>query len=364
VPGAVHVMSRPACRVVTAAVILLLGACAAGPSAVQEGATVDQLVGEHGEIHALDARGEFRAVLCATARQTGGLYPDNRPCEDMLRDVPPEPPLPAGPIDVESAIRPYTVLIVPGLGFDCFGRLVGSPGELIEIIRQLGHDVRIVPVQGLGDTGLNAAIIRDAVAGLDAAARARPLIMVGYSKGTPDILTALVEYPEVASAVSAVVSISGAVGGSPLAEQSSRWTLDLLASIPGSECEKSTETALDSLSPGPRHAWLAAHPLPQNIDYFSLVTWPQQENISTILKGSYKDLAKIDARNDSQVLVTDQVIPGSRLLGFLDADHWAVAVPVNRKHPILGSTFVNHNDFPREILFVALLRYVDQVLTD
>jgi hypothetical protein len=80
------------------------------------------------------------------------------------------------------------------------------------------------------------------------------------------------------------------------------------------------------------------------------------------LKPSYNKLARIDGRNDGQVLFYDQVIPGSTLLGYVNADHWALAVPIARTHDMLGATFVNHNDFPREALLEALLRFVEEDL--
>jgi hypothetical protein len=70
----------------------------------------------------------------------------------------------------------------------------------------------------------------------------------------------------------------------------------------------------------------------------------------------------VDPRNDSQVIFYDQVIPGSVLLGYINADHWAAAVPFNRNHPVLGAMFVDKNAFPREVLFEAILRYVEEDL--
>jgi hypothetical protein len=78
---------------------------------------------------------------------------------------------------------------------------------------------------------------------------------------------------------------------------------------------------------------------------------------------TYRKLARIDPRNDSQVIYSDQIIPGSTLVGFLNADHWAVAVPIDRAHNVIGSTVVNHNDYPREALLEALLRYVEEDLS-
>lgn len=49
-------------------------------------------------------------------------------------------------------------------------------------------------------------------------------------------------------------------------------------------------------------------------------------------------------------------------MGFLNADHWAVAVPINRSHPAVSKTLVNHNDYPREALLEAVLRFVEEDL--
>ena len=55
-------------------------------------------------------------------------------------------------------------------------------------------------------------------------------------------------------------------------------------------------------------------------------------------------------------------MPGSTLLGYLDADHWAVALPINRTHPTLAETLVTQNAYPREALVEALLRFVEEDL--
>jgi hypothetical protein len=90
--------------------------------------------------------------------------------------------------------------------------------------------------------------------------------------------------------------------------------------------------------------------------------FPQPERISSLLTSSYDKLARIDARNDSQVIFYDQVVPGSTLLGYLNADHWAVAVPINRTHSAIASMFVTQNAYPREALLEAVLRFVEEDL--
>ena len=63
-----------------------------------------------------------------------------------------------------------------------------------------------------------------------------------------------------------------------------------------------------------------------------------------------------------QVIFYDQIIPGSTLLGYLNADHWAAAVPIAAEHPFIGRHFVDQNDFPREAIAEALMRFVEEDL--
>jgi hypothetical protein len=58
----------------------------------------------------------------------------------------------------------------------------------------------------------------------------------------------------------------------------------------------------------------------------------------------------------------DQVIPGSTVLAYLNADHWAVALPIARSHPAIASALVDKNAFPRELLLEALMRYIEEDL--
>ena len=96
--------------------------------------------------------------------------------------------------------------------------------------------------------------------------------------------------------------------------------------------------------------------------YYSLVTFPQPERISSILKSSWSKLAQIDPRNDSQMIFYDQVVPDSdarrlcqcRPLGTCGADR---AIAYHDR-----SMFVTQNAYPREALLEALLRFVEEDL--
>jgi len=66
--------------------------------------------------------------------------------------------------------------------------------------------------------------------------------------------------------------------------------------------------------------------------------------------------------NDGQVIFYDQFLPNSALLAYLNADHWAAAVPIARTHDVAGKLLVDRNAYPREALYEALLRLIEEDL--
>ena len=312
-----------------------------------------------GWTRAVDRRSAFRQIFCEVSDVHGASAPDYRECEEALRRLVPEPDIPLIDRARSGDAAPMTLLVVLGLGFDCVRRFVDGNGQLLSVAEELGHSIEIVAIDGWGSSDANADIIRDRIHELAEEQPEGRLVLVGYSKGTNDILTSLVNYPEAGGQVDAVVSIAGAVGGSQLALGAGDWSLGLLKALPGSTCTVPDDSALGSLYPEVRRRWLEENSLPAHVAYFSIVSYPELDRISTALRPGFRSLADVDARNDGQVIVLDQVIPGSEVLGFVNADHWAVTLPIARAHPWLAAAGINRNDFPREILLEAILKYVD-----
>lgn len=309
-----------------------------------------------------DRRGRFREIFCEVLESRGEDWPDYRPCEQALTRVADEPDGTGEPVNMGNSDDRLLALFVPGVGWECVANWLKIDESVDALLKAFGYDARLLEVDGLSSSANNARQIRDGIAALPPEFDQRPILLIGYSKGATDILEAMVAYPELQQRVVAVLSTAGSIGGSPLAAAADQEDLNIMRHFPGSECSKGDGGAIDSLRPTTRRSWLAHHPLPPAVAYYSLATYPEPDRISSVLDGMYRKLGQVDMRNDGQVIFYDQLIPGSTLLGFVNADHWAVAVPIARSHRFIGATFVDQNDYPREALIEAVLRFVEEDL--
>ena len=337
-------------------------ACSTAPLSPYTTETPPLVLVQAGEAGVRDQRARFREIFCAVLEARRVDLPDYRNCEEALTRVGDEPTATGRSVALLPSQRRLVAAIVPGLGWECFADWLNVSGSAAAHVRKFGYEVRLLEVGGLSGTEVNAQQIRDQVLAMQLGPGERRLVLVGYSKGAPDILEAVVKYPEIRQHIAAVVSAAGAVGGSPLANSAKQSQADLLRHFPGAKCESGDAKAVESLRPSVRREWLARHPLPREFPYYSVVAYPDPERISSVLRGSYKKLSKVDARNDSQLIFYDAVIPGSTLTAYVNADHWALAVPVNRSHSTIGSMLTTQNAYPREALLEALLRFVEEDL--
>ncbi len=308
-----------------------------------------------------DGRGRFREIYCAVQVDHGASLPYDRPCEDVLSRLQDEPEPTGNPVWLGEARLKLRILVVSGIYSECISHITNAYSYALTRLERYGYRTGQVRVSGRSSSTHNASEIRNALLALDLHPDEK-IALVGYSKGTPDILEAVATYPEILKNVVAVISVAGAVGGSPLVEMVDEPYQQLLRKLPASHCPPGEGDPLESLKRSTRQKWLSRNPLPRSVKYFSLSTFAERNDISALLRPTYDRLAMIDPRNDSQLIYYDQIIPGSTLLGYAKADHWAVAMPFSQDMPLLSPTLLNKNEFPREVLLEAIIRFVEEKL--
>ncbi len=177
----------------------------------------------------------------------------------------------------------------------------------------------------------------------------RKFIVVGYSKGTPDLQTALALQPGVRDKIAAFVSVAGASGGSPIADTLPA-VLDQWMGKANDKagCKGNMADGFKSLKKETRQRFLASYPHPF-VPSYSVAAMTTDDRVPKSAAQTFKLLCAFDKQNDAQLLKPDQVIPESIFLGTVLSDHLNVALKMGA-------------NFPRAALLEAAVRFVNDDL--
>jgi hypothetical protein len=310
-----------------------------------------------GQPQATDDRVRFREIYCGVLASASP--PVRTSCDAALVRLSDEPPERSDAAPLPQPDPRLHILFIGGAFGECFGNVATPVPGAIEKLSSLGYRIRVVTVGGRSSSTHNARQIADAVRDEPLSAGDK-LVLVGYSKGTPDILEFLVGNPELASRVDAVVSIAGAVNGSPLSDAYA-GLYQKFSSIDVRRCEAGDGGVMDSLRVDVRMSWLATHRLPATVRYFSLGSFTTPEQTARLMSLTKRRLGRAEPLNDGQMIFYDQLIPGSVLLGYAYGDHWAVVLPLQEKWPHWGGNSAGTH-YPRDLLFEAVVLYVGEAL--
>lgn len=266
-----------------------------------------------------------------------------------------------------------SVLVVPGIFGDCVANqsLPFSDGITrnaatnltagYAYLKAFGFPrVRAIDVRGRAASSVNGEAIAGAVFKESQDSSVLRIVVIGYSKGVPDTLHAL-ERLKVAGMPHqplSFVSLSGVVLGTPIADAHEDLYERFAARFEGLECTPSDGGEVASLTRRERTRWLTKHPLPAGVNLYTVVAHAGVESTSVALRPFHRLLARVDPRNDGQVLASDAVLPNSTLLAEAISDHWTYVLPL-RNHPSrLVRTAAADLAYPRVEFFRALLRTV------
>ena len=341
------------CLISLSAFAVALGGCATGSQA-QAQLSPPAILAPVGVAGVIDARAEFERIACQVNDARGRQFPDFRECSEIFTAM--GPVLPAPPVAQREPCC-FNLVFVPGILGECIAHLATPFSDSYDRLRRLGHSVHVIPVKGRASSEFNGKEIAAYLAAREA--ELDKVILIGYSKGLPDLLEALAANPDAAwtNKVRAVVSVAGVVSGTPAADQFAHLYDTLFAKLPWHSCAPQDGGGVDSLTRAARLGFLASNPMPRSIKFYSLVALPRSSGVNPILAPFHAILAG-QGPNDGQVPVYNAVVPGSYLLGYLNGDHWAVALPFNRSHSLETAVLRIANAFPREVLIDAVLEFV------
>lgn len=265
-----------------------------------------------------------------------------------------------GKTDLQPIPDKYKVLIVPGV----FGACVESAAPAFKEGQAHLHDKHGLTLELLSVPNASSETNAQTIAQYIKDHRKndpRKYIVVGYSKGAPDLHVALSTDAEAASGVAAFITVAGAVGGSPIADLLPAQMDRLLKSYNLMKCEGDLTATFKSLQRGTRQAFMAAHPDPP-VPSYSIAAVSDRSNTSKFMLENWLMMSIYGPRQDSQLLQPDTVVPGGVYLGAAKADHFAIALPFESASDASVRSAFDKNHYPRTALLESLIRYVTQDL--
>jgi hypothetical protein len=360
VPGSTLLTRALSClrygRVALAVPIALLAACAPTPRPGVLEESPPALLVNASDAGVRDLRGHYRAAVCRR------LVKATPSCETVLRRLPGETVETTGgaasSVTLGALAQRYRIAFVPGFFSECFEGYARPFADVERALRAAGFRVDYFRVAGRGSVARNGA--RLAAQFRDAEGDPRPFVVFAYSKGLLDVLDLLVRDPQAARRVAAIVSVAGASNGSPLADNLltayRRWG----ASFPLPGCEPGQGDEIHDLRRDVRLEWWRTNGAAVTVPIFALVAAPRAEQVSPGTLATYNALARVSAANDGKLLWIDQIAPRSHLLGYANADHWAIAIPVVEQLPQFA--FLFRDGVPRSALMEAAVEVVAATL--
>jgi hypothetical protein len=295
-----------------------------------------------------DVSASFADIFCSVLKQENPDTGTWGPCSKYI-DSPGREDLKLAPISTK-----YRVLIVPGIMSSC---VADTPAfkEGQDALKQKGLDVAAMTIPN-DSSESNAKVIAQYLHD-HKSSDGKKFILVGYSKGTPDIQVALAEEQGVSDQVAAFITVAGASGGSPVADLLPVVADKYIKTVPIKSCQGDLSSGYKSLQRVARRAFLAAHPDPV-VPTYSLIGKSDQNSTSKSLLETWRILSSYGSVEDGQMLRDDAIVPGAKFLGAALADHFAIALPFDKSTDATIRSQMDKTVYPRAALLESLVRFV------
>ncbi len=291
-----------------------------------------------------DVSSEFSDVFCTVLARNnpdGGKW---GPCENYLqRPGKDNARLP----DLKTN---YRLLVIPGIMNTCIADIPAYAQARTELEKKYGFTSQILSVPNDASED-NAKLIAEHILKEMRGEDRRPFIVLGYSKGTPDLQVMLATEPEARRHVAAFINVAGASGGSPIADSIPGMVEKYGGHTSRATCKGDMTQGMNSLRREVRQRFLSTYPHPF-VPTYSLPAILTEEKLKE--GGALSTNAILtthDRYHDGQVLKSDATIPESKYLGSALGDHLGVALAFDTAKG-------GPQEFPRAALLEAALRFV------
>lgn len=291
----------------------------------------------------------FGDVFCSVLKQNNPDGGNWNSCAQYI-DTPGKNDAKLSPLSTK-----YRVLIVPGIMSSCVSDSPAFQEGQKALKDRYGLDVALLQVPN-DSSESNAKMIAQYLRAHRPGNNGK-YILIGYSKGTPDIQVALVQEDGVAQQVAAFITVAGASGGSQVADFLPDIAQKYMKTVPIKSCQGDLSTGFKSLRRDTRQTFLAAHPNPV-VPTYSLIAKSDQTTTSKSLLETWRVLSVYGAVEDGQLLKDDAVVPGAKYLGAALADHFAVALPFDKSTDSAIRSGMDKAVYPRAALLESLIRFV------
>ena len=297
-----------------------------------------------------DLSASFARTFCSVLHAENPDGGEWDSCGSYLKS---EQPQAYEPARLEAIPAAYRVLVVPGILSSCQANTQAFAEARSHLREKHGMTVEFLQTPNESSTANGVRIAKYLKA--NSQSDPRKYIVVGYSKGAPDVQEALAIDSEARNSVAAFISVAGAVGGSPIAETMPAIVERYTSTLKLGTCDGDVAEAFKSLRQDVRQQFLEAHPAPL-VPSFSLAAVSDSTTTSRMLLEAWKVLTAYDPRTDSQLLLFDALVPGGNYLGTLRADHLAVALNYSGSADSGIRSAADHNRFPRAAMLEAAVR--------
>ena len=221
-----------------------------------------------------------------------------------------------------AELQSHDILLVAGLMAPDALRKRIVLKELFQWLDSVGAHYSIVDIKPTGTAEENGEIIAQAIQ----ASNTRPIIF-SDSKGGVDVITGLVNHPEIYKKIGGHISIQGAYFGTPFIDwidndPRARAVVQKIFNYFGWDINGLKSVRTDFRQKYAQQHWQDFLNISKNVPTISFASWKNRTLFrDTLLAGARNRMLRMGFKNDGMVPMISEILPGSDFVAIEGVDH-------------------------------------------